>query len=229
MLMNIETGRIDKKEKQPKPKKTAGQKRIIAAHIAAGFFATMVISASPTVIERTKYDTDIKELTDDQNAIYEQFMASEEFSDGFKTEFTKVSNDYANGLIDYEEFDEKVKHLNSVEYAQKVVENSNNTEVKAKIEEIDKQKQERLDKYESNVIKNIGIAGVLTSCVGAISSLIAAMIYTGKEYKIEKRKKQQTKSQCNENCLGTRYYDANNMTIKNTNGSTEENEETLNK
>ena len=204
---------MNKNEEQPKPKKTTEEKRIIATNIMIGCFAAMVLSSAPTMIMRAGCDKDIRVLDDKQNAIYEQFMACEEFSDSFKQEFTKVSNDYANGIIDYEEFDKKVQHLNSIKYAKEVLESSNNTELKEKVEDIKQQKQARAEEFDSNVIKNISTGATLTSATGVMGSLLAAMIYTGKEFKEEKRKKKQTK---NPNISGIKYYDSTSGTIRDT-------------
>ena len=267
MLMDIETGSVEKKEKQPKPKKTNGQKRLIAGMIATYCFVFAVISTLPSIIARNFYDKDIRALDNEQNAIYEQFMASEEFSDSFKAEFTKASNDYANGVITYEEFDEKVKHLNSVEYAKKVLASSNNAELKTQAEEIDQKKEERREKYNSSIVPKLSTGAVCAGVAATVGFTIASMVYTNKEYAEEKRKtasnkikhqeyetgpilidkkttyyaydhketktpnptEKENNPSCNENCLGVRYYDSNTMTIRNTNGTVEEDEENLTK
>ena len=222
---------MNKNEEQPKPKKTAEEKRIIATNIMIGCFTAMVLSSAPTMIVRAGCDKDIRVLDDKQNAIYEQFMACEEFSDSFKQEFTKVSNDYANGVITYEEFDKKVQHLNSIKYAKEVLESSNNTELKEKVEDIKQQKKERAEEFNSNVIKNISTGATLTSATGVMGSLLAAMIYTGKEFKEDKRKKKTTKIKHQEyetgpvlidknvkerDMTGIRYYDSTSGTIRDT-------------
>ena len=189
MLMDIETVRKEiKKEKQPKQKKTAGQKRLIADSIAIYSFMAMLVSVIPGLFVKGFYDKDIKVLDDKKTEIYEQFMACEEFSDSFKEEFTKVSNDYANGLISYEEFDEKVKHLNSIKYAQEVLESSNNTELKAQVETINNQKQDRTDKYSSNIVPKLTVGTMASSGALAIGSIIASLGYTIKENNEKKRK-----------------------------------------
>ena len=189
MLMDIEAGRDNRKEKQPKQKKTNTQKRIISSRIVMFFLLATMVSVLPGAIARKIYSTDISKLDDKLNAIYEKFMASEEFSDSFKAEFTKISQDYANGLIDYEEFDKKIKHLNSVKYAQEVLANSNNTKLKTQVESINQQKQERTKKYGSNVAVNLSLGGVATGSVSLIASTIATMVYTIKECNEEERKK----------------------------------------
>ena len=177
-----------KKEKQPKQKKTAGQKRLIADSIAIYSFMAMLVSVIPGLFVKGFYDKDIKVLDDKKTEIYEQFMACEEFSDNFKEEFTKVSNDYTNGLISYEEFDEKVKHLNSIKYAQEVLESSNNTELKVQVETINNQKQDRTDKYSSNIVPKLTVGTMASSGALAISSIIASLGYTIKENNEKKRK-----------------------------------------
>ncbi|MBQ7797894.1 MAG: hypothetical protein IJ371_02095 [Clostridia bacterium] len=188
MLMDIKTGSIEKKEKHSKPKKTNEQKRIIAAHIAMYCMSAALMSTFPGFIVKNNYDNDIRELDNKQNAIYEQFMTCEEFSDSFKAEFTKISDDYANGVISYEEFDEKVKHLNSVKYAQEVLASSNNTELKSQVEVIDKQKQARTEKYQSNPIVDAGLIGLVGIGSASIGSMIASTVYGVKDMAEESRK-----------------------------------------
>ena len=191
MLMDIECGRgpeETKKEKQPKQKKTNEQKRIIAAHIAMYCICASLMSTLPGFIVKNYYNKDINALDNKQHAIYEEFMTCEEFSDSFKTEFTKASNDYANGLITYEEFDEKVKHLNSVKYAQEVLATSNNTELKTQVEDIDKQKQERTKKYQSNPVVNAGLIGLVGIGTASIGAMVASTVYGIKDMIEEKRK-----------------------------------------
>ena len=182
-----------KENNHPKQKKTNEQKRLIAGMIATCCFGFAAISALPAIIARNIYDKDIRELTDDQNAIYEKFMACNEFSETFKAEFTKVSNDYANGLISYEEFDEKVNHLNSVKYAQEVLASSNNTEIKAQVEEIEQQKEERREEYSSSVVPKLSASAVCAGVAATMGFTIASMVYTNKEYAEDKRKRKAKK------------------------------------
>lgn len=191
MLMDIETGREEtKKEKQPKPKKTNAQKRLIAGMIAMYCFTGAVVSTLPGFIVKYGYDKDIRVLDNEQNAIYEQFMASEEFSDSFKAEFTKISNDYANGLISYEEFEEKVKHLNSVKYAQEVLASSSNTELKTQSEVIDQKKEERREEFNSNLVTKLSLGAVGIGTAACVGFTIASGAYSIKEDKEEKRKRE---------------------------------------
>ena len=180
--------KTENQENQPKPKKTNTQKRIIAAQIAMYCFTGALVATLPGIIESNAYDKDIRLLDNEQTAIYEQFMASEEFSDSFKEEFTKLSNDYANGLIDYDEFDKKVKHLNSVEYAQEVLESSNNTEFKEQVEEIEQKKEERREEYNSSIAPNVSLGAMSIGVSASIGSMIATMVYGIKEDKERKRK-----------------------------------------
>lgn len=226
-----------KENKQPKPKKTNGQKRLIAGMITMYCFVAMAASSIPGMIARTIYDKDIRELTDDQNAIYEKFMACNEFSETFKAEFTKVSNDYANGLISYEEFDKKVKHLNSVKYAQEVLASSNNTELKAQVEEIEQQKEERREEYNSNLVTNLSLGAVISGGTASFAAATATMVYSLKESAEEKRKKKANKIKLQEYETGpvlidkvTTYYVYDHKETKTLNTIEEENnKDTLSK
>jgi hypothetical protein len=99
----------------------------------AGSLLAMLISSTPAIVLRAGYNKDIAELNDNQSEIYKQFMDCEEFSDSFKAEFTKIADDYTNGMINYDEFEKKVEHLNSVKYSQEVLNNSTTSEFKAQI------------------------------------------------------------------------------------------------
>lgn len=214
------------KENQPRPKKTAGEKRIIAGQIAMYCFTGAVVATLPGMIARNIRDKDIRILDNEQNAIYEKFMACNEFSETFKAEFIKASNDYANGLMTYEEFDEKVKHLNSVKYAQEVLASSNNTELKAQVEKIEQQKEERREEYNSNLAPNLSLGAVSAGVAATVGFTIANAVYSIKEYNEDKRKKLLTNKP---GIVGIKYYDSNTMTIRNTNGKDEKNEQNLNK
>jgi len=179
-------------DENKKTKKTNAQKRLIAGYIAMYCFMGALVSTLPGFIVADGYKKDIKELDNEQNAIYEQFMASEEFSDSFKQEFTKTSNDYANGLITYEEFDKKVKHLNSVEYAQKVLATSNNS-LKAQAEVIDQKKEERREEYLSNPVVDISLGAMLAGTAASAGFIIASGVYGIKEINEQKRKRASNK------------------------------------
>ncbi len=206
--MNTQT---ENQEKQPKPKKTNGQKRIIAGQITMYCFTGAIVAALPGLIVANIYDKDIRVLDNEQTAIYEKFMASEEFSDCFKEEFTKVSNDYASGVISYEEFDANVKHLNSVKYAEEVLTSSNNTEFKEQVEEIEQKKEERREEYNSNLITKLSLGAMGAGSAASMGFATANMVYSLKEYDEEKRKKKSFKK------LGAKYYDANSDTVRNFN------------
>ena len=177
--MELKDTEISHKEKQPNNIYT--QKRIMAGMVALYCIAGTFVSILPGKLARMIYDKDISELDNEQNAIYEQFMASEEFSDSFKAEFTKVTNDYTNGVISYEEFEEKVKYLNSVKYAQNVLASSKNEELKAKVEVIDQKKEERSEKYNSNLVTKLSLGAMGVGTVASVGSTIASIVYTIKE------------------------------------------------
>ena len=130
-------------------------------------------------------------------------------------------------LCGYEEFDEKVKHLNSIEYAQQVVTNSINTEIKTQIDEIEQQKEERREEYSSSVVPKLSASAVCAGVAATVGFTIASAVYTNKEYNEDKRKKKLLTNRLG--IVGIKYYDSNTMTIKNTNGKNEENEQNLTK
>ena len=218
------------KEKQPNPKKTNTQKRLIAGQIAMYCITGAVVAMLPGFIAKYGYDKDIRVLDNEQTAIYEEFMASEEFSDSFKQEFTKTSNDYANGLISYEEFDERVKHLNSVKYAQEILASSSNTELKVQAEEIDQKKEERREEYNSNLVTTLSLGTLGVGIAACVGFTIASGVYGIKEINEEKRKCASNKIKHVLIDEKTTYYAYDHKETKTpTNYEAESNEDTLTK
>ena len=171
-----ETEKI-KKDNQSKSKKTLWEKRYIASQIALWCIgATIACSvwaglSGASMSNAADYD---KEM------IYKEFMASEEFSDSYKIEFTKISNDYARGLITFDEYEQKIKYLNSCKYSQKVLENSNNTELKAQLKDIDQKQQDFL------IVPQVALGASLACGIASASAAIASGVYSRK-YKKENK------------------------------------------
>ena len=174
--MNTQT---ESQEKQPKPKKTLWEKRIIAGRILLGSFFAMAISGVIGMVSTSIYDNDLADLEKEQNAIYEQFMASEEFSNSFKNEFTKMANDYTEGKINYDTFDEKIKYLQSVENAKAILENSNH-ELKDDAQAITDKIEDCKQEYQSNIIPDAAL-GIMSA--GLISTMISGTAFMSYDFK----------------------------------------------
>lgn len=170
---------LDNNPKEKNPKRTLEEKRLIAERIAFGSFLAMAISISTGIINSGFYRSDINDLIKEQDVIYQEFMDTAEFDTHFKEEFTKISNDYTNGVISYDEFEAKLAYLNSVENAQNVLKSSNH-ELKAEVEELDEQIQARGEKYSSSVIPIGSLAVTGTSMLTGLISEGASRCY---EYK----------------------------------------------
>ena len=144
--------------------------------IAACFCGTTLLMCGMVNSEDTRI------LEDKQEAIYEKFMESDEFSLSFKQEFNKLSNAYENGDISYEEFEKNVKYLNSVENAKKVLENSNH-ELKSDAEKINSELKALEEKQNSSIFAKTSLIGTATFGGIGIASTVtyAAMDIFGKE------------------------------------------------
>lgn len=168
-----------------KPKRTLEEKRLIAQRIALGSFLAMGISMSAGIINSGFYRNDINDLIKEQDVIYQEFMDTAEFTTHFKEGFTKISNDYTNGVISYNEFEAKLAYLNSIENAQNILKSSNH-ELKAEVEKLDKQIQARREKYTSSVVPIGSLAVTGTSMLTGLISGGASRCY---EYKTTAKSK----------------------------------------
>ena len=143
---------MNKDEKQPKPKKTSAQKGLIASMIAAGCLVSIGASALPGLIVTNDYDKDMKDLDEQQSAIYQEFMSSSEFSKYTDEQIIQLVEDYSTAKISSIEFEIRLKKLFTLENAKQVLETSSNTELKQQVEDIEMQKKERSEKYDKSII-----------------------------------------------------------------------------
>ena len=162
-----------------KSKKTLWEKRLIARRILIGSFFAMAISGVIGMVSTSIYENNLADLEKEQNAIYEQFMESDEFSDSFKKEFTKIANDYTEGKINYDTFDEKIKYLQSVENAKVILENSNH-ELKSDAQSITDKIEDCKQEYQSNIIPDVTL-GVMSA--GLISTMISGAAFISYDVK----------------------------------------------
>ena len=232
-----------KEKKKIKPKKTLLEKRLIAKRILLGSTLAFTIGFTTGMISSTINQNKIDRLSKEQDKMYEQYMQSDEFQAYSRIELNNLADKYYSGEIDYDTFKSELDKVYSIETAEKLLEGSTH-ELKDDIKQIEHKITETNQKYNKSAV-NIGSIGLLGA--GILTALSSAIVYTyydletvGKskiayqEYETgpilidKKQKRTKNKTSCNENCLGIRYYDSNTMTIRNTNGKDEENEQNLN-
>ena len=184
---------MNKDEKQPKPKKTSAQKGLIASMIAAGCLASVITSAIPGLIVTNDYDRDIKDLDEQQSAIYQEFMGSGEFSKYTDEQIIQLVEDYSSSKINHIEFRARLKKLFTLESAKQVLETSNNTELKQQVEDIEAQKKERSEEYDKSIIPELSVGGAIAFDAGALASAAASVVYNKKALWEERRKEREAK------------------------------------
>ena len=104
------------------------------------------------------------------------FMASDEFSEEFKQQFATVADDYVDGTINYEQFEQQLGYLQSKENAKMLLENYN-SELKDDIISIDNEIQNRTNNKTYRTATNITIGAMLASTASLIGSGAAYQIY----------------------------------------------------
>ena len=184
---------MNKDEKQPKPKKTSAQKGLIASMIAAGCLVSIGASALPGLIVTNDYDKDMKDLDEQQSAIYQEFMSSSEFSKYTDEQIIQLVEDYSAAKISSIEFEIRLKKLFTLENAKQVLETSSNTELKQQVEDIEMQKKERTEKYDKSIIPELSVGGAIAFDAGALASAAASVVYNKKALWEERRKEREAK------------------------------------
>ena len=128
--------------------------RLIAKIVCTASVVSALVSFTTLGVISHMYDNELNDLNDQRDKIYEQFMASEEYSDAFKQDFISNANDYADGSINYDEFEYRIKYLKSREYATKVLARSN-SDLKDNIDYVDTSVEQCHDKYQSHPVVNV--------------------------------------------------------------------------
>lgn len=180
------------KTKKTKDSKYYRDKSYIAEKIAMYSLISLSISIGCGLMSASTSSDVIHKLERDKNQVYQEFMETETFSEIFKQEFEKISTSYINREISFEEFDEKLKYLQTVEYAQQSLQNCNHS-LNNKITNIDNEINAQKQKQDKNIITNLCFGAMIatgtTSMAGIASNLVCTTIAEHKE-KIEQKNKE---------------------------------------
>ena len=150
-------------------------KRLFSRIMITSFVSTFVCGTSLLMCGMA-FDEDIAKLIREQDAIYEKFMESDEFSTHFKQEFSRLSKEYNNGTIDYEEYEKQVTYLQSIENAKQVLNNSSH-ELKSEVEKIDNKIITTKEKQESSAFAKASLIGTIGfGAVGVASTIPYAVM-----------------------------------------------------
>lgn len=195
MLMDIETGRENKpkQEKPNKPKKTNYQKSIIAGNVILCTMIAYFIASTPLLVASNKYRNDLINFENEKEKVYEEFMKSEEFTESFKQDVIKLSEEYLNRKISYDQYAEKLEYLKTVANAQVVLHNSD-SELNNIITEIDRKIEARKRKFEDSPQGEIATGLAATAATVVLGSAISYAVYSTKDA-IEERKNKTQQNQ----------------------------------
>ena len=169
---------LDKNDKEKSKKKS-----LIAQRIVIGSIIAMELALSSSILYLNRFNNKMDTLIKKQENLYQEFIDSSQFSDHFKQEVEKISNDYTCGEISYDEFDDKLEYLTSIENSKKDS-NLYNMELKSEIESLDKQKKDLINDYKSSIIPVGSLAVALVGGMGFASGVLLQNHYDDKNSKI---------------------------------------------
>ena len=191
------------KEKQPRTKKTAEQKRLFAKRILIGSSLAFAISWSTSMVSSTIEHNKIDKLEDEKTKIYEQYMQSDEFKISSTGKLIGLALDYANDVIDYDTFKNDLDNLYTAETADKLLETST-SELKTQLKQIDQQITDINKIHDPIYYVCATILGV-----SAISGFATGLPLFFADYKKKLENAVDNKEQ-----ESLKYYDSTSMTIR---------------
>ena len=180
----------DKNIKKVKNADYYRHKSDIAGKVATTSFIAMLISAGMGLMVATHYQEKINDLDNSKQQVYQEFKETEDFNKIFRQEFEQISNAYIERKISFEEFEEKLKYIQSIEYAQQTLQNSNH-KLNDDIAKLDNKAFELSDKSSKNIAYNIAMGSMLASSAPLAGGLIADLAYLNVAEREEKKKKEQ--------------------------------------
>ena len=162
----------------PNPKYV--KKRIIAQKVLGISLAVMLCSSFSSLAIGQSINNDVRDLKNEQDKIYEAFEDSAEFEAEFKQDFKALSNDYVNGIITYDQFEEGLTQIQSQEYIKQVFDQKANRDMTAQIQQLDDQitdvKQNSKRAKANSILEVPFLAGFAT----IMASIIPYAIYESK-------------------------------------------------
>ena len=162
----------------PNPKHI--KRRLIAERVLAISAATMIICAVPTIIMSNSLDKDVKNLKFEQDKIYSTFEDSAEFKKEFQQAFKSLSNDYINGEITYDQFEEGLTQIKSQEYVKHVFTEKANEDMTTQIQQLDDQITDLRQNSKRAKASDILLIPFIAGSAGAVASTIPWAIYDKK-------------------------------------------------
>lgn len=162
----------------PNPKHI--KRRLIAQRVLAISAATMLISAIPQIAISQSINNDVRDLKIEQDKIYATFENSAEFEAEFKQDFKALSNDYINGDINYDQFEEGLTQIKSQEYVKQVFAEKAPDDMTTQVQQLHDQIAYLNKNSKRSKASDIILIPFLASACTAIASTIPWAIYDQK-------------------------------------------------
>lgn len=151
-----------------KPKMSAPRKKRLIAQMVVGLCAAgFITSTSLAFVYGAKADNAmncINSYNHEKESILSTYRTSHEFQQEFKLEVQKSTDLYMNNLLSYDEYTNRLKHLNSQQFVESVLHKSSKQELQNKVNTINTQ----IDTLNQDWDKNSKIS------IGAISGMIGS-------------------------------------------------------
>ena len=161
MLMDIETGSIEKK-RQKKIKDPYKTDRLIARMILGIGLSLTIASAVACGITHPKF-SDVKsehwDAVDNKNAYLDTFEQSDEFKTTYNADVNSLNNRLIAREIDGNTYDKELDKLNTNEYTEKVLIEKASEQTKAEFNEINQRYLDTKAEWEKQSIPSVISAG----------------------------------------------------------------------
>ena len=178
-------------KKQTKNAEYYQNKSIIAGYIATGFLCGALTLGAISLFTNDYYYDKVNALEHSKENIIENFMQNEQFTNVWAQEFRKIADDYVARKITFEQFEAKIKHIQTIEYAQQVIENLDNNHFNKELAKIDEEISVVKQNQRDNIINPISTVGIAAGFAGCIGGLATSLGYIYKSESVEKKTKEE--------------------------------------
>lgn len=152
-------------------------KRLIAQMLSAMFISSAITASTLSVIQQQNLKDDINKLDIKLNESYNNVVSSQDFTQQYLTDCQKCIDDYTNGIITFEQCNDKLSYFQSQQYIDDYINSNNNTY--QDVIDTNSTRQTLNKKYDNLLLHSaIGISGL---AVGSLVSVLSCETLKSKE------------------------------------------------
>ena len=152
-------------------------KRLIAQMLSAMFISSAITASTLSVIQQQNLKDDINKLDIKLSESYNNVVSSQDFTQQYLTDCQKCIDDYTNGIITFEQCNDKLSYFQSQQYIDDYINSNANTY--QDVIDTNSTQQTIKQKYDNLLLHSaIGISGL---AVGSLVSVLSCETLKSKE------------------------------------------------